>query len=166
MILFLNYLFRNFKLIRKLLNPNGITFDSAKILFDERVSSLKIQQCIRCKEGHLTEKSLRGLYTCSRCTTTRSSWFTSDYANPRLAPAYLPRLTLVESQLIAPVAIQQLIYRRGYNGPIATKGHCCAVANDIMKVGRILPRAHDVPIIVIKPVITSSQIGTSLFVSQ
>jgi len=47
------------------LNPNGITFDSAKILFNER--------------------------------------------------------------LIAPVAIQQLIYRHGYNGPIATKGHCCAV---------------------------------------
>jgi len=68
-----------------------------------------------------------------------------------LAPAYLPRLTLVESQLIAPVAIQQLIYRRGYNGPIATKGHCCAVSNDIMNVVRVLPRvAHDVPIIVIK----------------
>ena len=133
------------------LNSNGITFDSAKILFDERVSSLKIQQCVRCKEGHLTEKSLRGLYTCSRCTTTRSSWFTSDYANPRLAPSYLPRLSLVESQLIAPVAIQQLIYRRGYNGPIATKGHCCAVSNDIMNVVRVLPRVpHDVPIIVIK----------------
>jgi len=77
------------------LNPNGITFDSAKILFDKRVSSLKIEQCVLCKEGHLTEISLRGLYTCSRCTTTRSSWFTSDYANPRSAPAFLPRLTLV-----------------------------------------------------------------------
>jgi len=45
------------------LNPNGINFESAKILFDERVSSLKIQQFVRCKEGHLTEKSF--LYTCN-----------------------------------------------------------------------------------------------------
>lgn len=115
------------------------------------MSNLRIQQCVRCKEGHLNEKNLPGLYNCHRCTTSRSSWFTSDYANPRLAPTYLPRLTLVESQLISPVAIQQLIYRRGYNGPIATKGHCCAVSNDIMNVVKILPRvAQDVPIIIIK----------------
>jgi len=33
------------------LNPNGITFDSAKILFDERVSSLKIEQWFGVKKG-------------------------------------------------------------------------------------------------------------------
>jgi len=33
------------------LNPNGITFESAKILFDERVSSLKKQQCVGVKKG-------------------------------------------------------------------------------------------------------------------
>jgi len=149
------------------LNPNGVTFESVNSTFDERVSALKIQQCVRCKEGHLIEKSLRGLYICHRCTTTRSSWFTTDYANPRLAPAYLPKLTLVESQLISPVAIQQLIYRRGYNGPIATKGHCCAVSNDIMNVVKVLPRvAQDVPIIIIKQAGTNFMPNRDFIVRQ
>jgi hypothetical protein len=108
-----------------------------------------------CKEGNIQTTPSPRAYICHRCSRLQKSiepnWFASDYANPGIAPFFLPKLSLVESQLISPVAIQQLIYRRGVSGAIATKGHCCAISSDINAVVDILPRvAADVPIIVIK----------------
>ena len=139
------------------LYSDGHTFESANEQYDTRVSQLNIRQCMVCKEGHLLSGECSGDYTCTRdkgkIRLNEPNWFGSMYANPGYAPAYLPKLSLVESQLIAPVAIQQLIYRRGLLGPIATKGHCLALSFDIQTVVDVLPRvAADVPIIIIQQV--------------
>lgn len=110
-----------------MLNYDGVTFEDASIAFHEKVSNLNIRRCRLCKEGHLITEPCDGEYCCDRCTKLLNkdiNWFASDYANPGLPPQYLPRLSLVENQLIATVSIQKLVYRRGFNGPIATKGHC------------------------------------------
>jgi hypothetical protein len=130
---------------------------AARFNFGAQLDAFNVQICAHCQEGHLL-KSHNGVteFVCKRCKSktlaAERNYFSSEFANPGLAPDSLPQLSIVEQQLISLVHVNQYVYIRG-QGATATKGHCINFAQDLTVIARELPRlAQDVGIVVVRKI--------------